>query len=102
MRYSAFWAITAKKIRFVRLKSPGNNGAISTPDSHNVKMRDNACAFTGHRPSKLPWGNDEASPQFLAFRATMETQITALSEAGAVTIICLFHLKYLGAACIIW
>ena len=42
----------------------------------------NACAFTGHRPSKLPWGNDEASPQFLAFRATIETQITALTERG--------------------
>ena len=42
----------------------------------------NACAFTGHRPSKLPWGNDEASPQFLAFRATMETQIEALAERG--------------------
>ena len=42
----------------------------------------NACAFTGHRPSKLPWGYDEASPQFLAFRATMETQITALTERG--------------------
>ena len=47
-------------------------------------MNSISCAFTGHRPSKLPWRYDETSPQFLAFRAALETRITALSETGTV------------------
>ena len=41
-----------------------------------------ACAFTGHRPQKLPWRNDETAPGCVALKETLTTQITALVEDG--------------------
>ena len=43
-----------------------------------------ACAFTGHRPSKLPWKDDETSPLFLRFRETVEAKVDALAKSGVV------------------
>ena len=34
-----------------------------------------ACAFTGHRPQKLPFGFNEEDPRCIALKAVIETQI---------------------------
>ena len=41
-----------------------------------------ACAFTGHRPNKLPWRYDETDSRCVALKAVLAEQITALAEAG--------------------
>lgn len=38
-------------------------------------MPSNICAFTGHRPAKIPFGHDEQSPAFLAFQTSIEKAI---------------------------
>lgn len=43
-----------------------------------------ACAFTGHRPSKLPWKDDETAPHFLRFRETLEAKVDDLAQRGIV------------------
>ena len=45
-------------------------------------MIDNSCAFTGHRPHKLPWRYDETDSRCMALKAALTEQITALAEAG--------------------
>ena len=42
----------------------------------------NACAFTGHRPNKLPWRRDEDAPGCVALKRTLEEQIAALADNG--------------------
>lgn len=41
-----------------------------------------ACAFTGHRPQKLPWRRDEAAPGCVALKEALAAQIAALVEDG--------------------
>ena len=41
-----------------------------------------ACAFTGHRPQKLPWRTDEADPGCVALKAMLAAQIDMLIENG--------------------
>lgn len=41
-----------------------------------------ACAFTGHRPHKFPWRDNEDDPRCIALKKVMTEQITALAEAG--------------------
>ena len=43
---------------------------------------DQACAFTGHRPQKFPWGFNESDPACVALRDTLAAQIAALVDAG--------------------
>ena len=40
------------------------------------------CAFTGHRPNKLPWRYDETDSRCVALKEVLAEQITALVEAG--------------------
>ena len=40
------------------------------------------CAFTGHRPHKLPWGYDEADSRCVALKAALKERIIRLAEAG--------------------
>lgn len=40
------------------------------------------CAFSGHRPEKLPWGSDEADPRCVALKILMERELRKLCEAG--------------------
>ena len=47
-------------------------------------MIETVCAFTGHRPAKLPWNNNNESPRLALFLATVETQMVALTERGIV------------------
>ena len=42
----------------------------------------NAVAFTGHRPHKFPWKDNEDDPRCIALKKTLTEQITALTEAG--------------------
>ena len=41
-----------------------------------------ACAFTGHRPKKLPWRYDETDSRCVALKEELTGQITKLAEAG--------------------
>ncbi len=41
-----------------------------------------SCAFTGHRPHKFPWKDNEADPRCVALKAAMTEQIGSLVEAG--------------------
>jgi uncharacterized phage-like protein YoqJ len=45
-------------------------------------MLDSCCAFTGHRPHKLPWRYNEADSRCLALKAALSEQITRLVDAG--------------------
>lgn len=47
-----------------------------------MKARNKVCAFTGHRPSKLPWRYDEADERCVALKAALAEQIAKLVEAG--------------------
>lgn len=41
-----------------------------------------ACAFTGHRPSKLPWGYDETDSRCAALKEVLQEKIETLVETG--------------------
>ncbi len=41
-----------------------------------------ACAFTGHRPKKLPWRYDETDSRCVALKEELTEQITKLAGAG--------------------
>ncbi len=45
-------------------------------------MRKTSCAFTGHRPSRLPWGYDETAKGCVRLKAALATQIAALVDSG--------------------
>lgn len=47
-----------------------------------MTMNQNSCAFTGHRPHKLPWKGNEDDPRCIALKKILTEQITALAEAG--------------------
>ena len=40
------------------------------------------CAFTGHRPNKLPWRYDETDSRCVALKEVLTEQIAVLVEAG--------------------
>ena len=41
-----------------------------------------ACAFTGHRPNKLPWRYNENAPGCVALKKSLAKQIAALTDNG--------------------
>ena len=45
-------------------------------------MKENTCCFTGHRPSKLPWGYDESGAQFELFRERLKEVIISSIQNG--------------------
>lgn len=45
-------------------------------------MIEKCCAFTGHRPRKLPWGYDETDARCVALKKMLTEQIAKLVEAG--------------------
>ena len=47
-------------------------------------MLDNSCAFTGHRPHKLPWKYNEADSRCVTLKAALTEQIIRLTEAGII------------------
>lgn len=46
------------------------------------------CAFTGHRPERLPWGSDETDVRCGALRRRMEQVVTELYAQGCDTFLC--------------
>lgn len=46
------------------------------------------CCFTGHRPEKLPWKNDERSPDCLALKRRLAQELEALYLRGFRHFIC--------------
>ncbi len=46
------------------------------------------CAFSGHRPEKLPWGTDESDPRCVALKIQMEKEIEALCQQGVRRFLC--------------
>ncbi len=40
------------------------------------------CSFTGHRPAKLPWKDNEADSRCVALKAVLTEQIVTLINAG--------------------
>lgn len=51
-------------------------------------MENLTCAFSGHRPEKLPWGADETDPRCVALKIRMEQELRKLCEAGVRSYIC--------------
>ncbi|MBD5093379.1 MAG: DUF1273 domain-containing protein [Subdoligranulum sp.] len=45
-------------------------------------MLKSICAFTGHRPAKLPWRYDETDSRCTALKEILQKQIEALAGAG--------------------
>lgn len=53
----------------------------------NITSRDWAqdrisCAFTGHRPYKFPWKDNELDSRCIALKATLAKQVAMLAKAG--------------------
>lgn len=48
------------------------------------------CAFTGHRPEKLPWGDREDDPRCLALKRLLEEAVLRAREQGAEVFACGF------------
>lgn len=46
------------------------------------------CAFTGHRPQKLPWGQREEDPRCLALKILLEQAVERAAHDGADTFLC--------------
>lgn len=46
------------------------------------------CCFTGHRPSKLPWGSDEADPRCLDLKRRIQDAVDSAYEEGFRHFIC--------------
>lgn len=53
-----------------------------------MRGRQSACAFTGHRPNKLPWGYDETDDRCLALKKRMVDAIEVAYEQGYRHFIC--------------
>ncbi|MCI7474736.1 MAG: DUF1273 domain-containing protein [Clostridiales bacterium] len=50
--------------------------------------RDISCCFTGHRPEKLPWGDQEEDPRCLEVKNKLVTSIERAYEAGYRHFLC--------------
>lgn len=50
--------------------------------------RETSCAFTGHRPKGLPWGDREDDPRCLALRQELAARLEGIYQAGYRHYIC--------------
>ncbi len=50
--------------------------------------REQTCCFTGHRPNKLPWGDDESDPRCLALKAAIRREVEGAYDRGFRHFIC--------------
>ena len=44
--------------------------------------RAHTCCFTGHRPEKLPWREDESDPRCLALKARLRRELEEAYRQG--------------------
>ena len=51
-------------------------------------QRDLSCCFTGHRPEKLPWKDEEQDPRCLAIKDKLAASLDAAYEAGYRHFLC--------------
>lgn len=47
-----------------------------------------SCSFTGHRPEKLPWGEDEQDPRCLDLKRRLEEAVEEAYGAGCRHFLC--------------
>lgn len=50
--------------------------------------RENTCCFTGHRPNKLPWGDDESDPRCVALKKRITREVERAYDGGYRHFIC--------------
>ena len=53
-----------------------------------MRGRQSACCFTGHRPGKLPWGNDESDPRCAALKRRLYAAAESAILEGTEHFIC--------------
>ncbi len=53
-----------------------------------VRGRPSSCAFTGHRPAKLPWGYREEDPRCLALKRRIRDAVESAYEEGYCHFLC--------------
>ena len=53
-----------------------------------MRARPITCCFTGHRPSKLPWGKDEEDPRCLTLKRRIQDAVDSAYEEGFRHFIC--------------
>ena len=53
-----------------------------------MRGRQSTCCFTGHRPSKLPWGYDEEDARCAALKRRISTAVETACEEGMEHFIC--------------
>lgn len=51
-------------------------------------MREISCSFTGHRPTKLPWGRNEGDIRCIAVKEELAARLEGIYEAGYRHFIC--------------
>ena len=57
-------------------------GRIITPEEYDLP-RELSVSFTGHRPDKLPWGDDERDERCIKFIDALEKEILRAYNGGA-------------------
>ena len=50
--------------------------------------REKTCCFTGHRPNKLPWGDDETDQRCLALKEAIRRKVEGAYDRGFRHFIC--------------
>lgn len=53
-----------------------------------MEEREPACAFTGHRTEKLPWGTDERDPRCALLKQQLADAVEAVYHAGVRHFLC--------------
>lgn len=53
-----------------------------------MRGRQSTCCFTGHRPEKLPWGNDETDPRCAALKRRLYDAVESAYDEGMRHFIC--------------
>lgn len=46
------------------------------------------CAFTGHRPQRLPWGSRESDPRCCALKVMLAQAVDAAAACGCTSFLC--------------
>ena len=65
-----------------------NSAILQREEGNAMRGRQSSCSFTGHRPSKLPWGHDEQDPRCLALKQKIRDAVEAAIAEGMEHFIC--------------
>ena len=63
----------------------------NVPDTDDAPLEGGTwmvCAFSGHRPHRLPWGTNEADPRCLALKEKLRQEIEVLIAGGVDVFAC--------------